>query len=124
VFVAASTVRNVLVRPQPRKAPAAASQAATAPAASRQIIARYPNHVWSVDRTWELRWGLWPTWVLVAIDHYSWAVMAVVPLEGPSAGWAVEALEEAFAKHGAPKHPITDQEDVFVSDVFRDLLVW
>jgi len=34
----------------------------------------------------------------------------------------VEALEEAFLRHGPPKHIITDQEKVFISEVFRDLL--
>jgi transposase InsO family protein len=121
VFVAASTVRNVLLRPKPRTAPAAA-KAQAAPSAPRQIVARYPNHVWSVDRTRVLRWGLWPSWVLVAIDHFSRAVMAVVPLEGPNAGWVVEAMEEAFVQHGAPRHLITDQEGVFISDVLADLL--
>jgi transposase InsO family protein len=117
VFVAASTVRNVLLRPKPKNAPAAA-KAQEAPATPRQIVARYPNHVWSVDRTRVLRWGLWPSWVLVAIDHFSRAVMAVVPLEGPNAGWVVDALEDAFAQHGAPRHIITDQEGVFTSEVF------
>ena len=85
VFMAASTVRNVLVQQKPRRAPTGA-KAQAAPTAPREIVARYPNHVWSVDRTRVLRWGLWPTWVLVAIDHFSRAVMAVVPLEGPNAG--------------------------------------
>jgi putative transposase len=122
IFVAASTVRNVLVRPKPRTAPAAA-KAQAAPTAPRQIVARYPNHVWSVDRTRVLRWGLWPTWILMGIDHFSRAVMAVVPLEGPNAGWVVGAMEEAFSRHGPPRHLITDQEGVFISDAFRDLLV-
>jgi transposase InsO family protein len=121
VFVAASTVRNILVQPKSRSAPAA-SEVKAAPAAPREIVARYPNHVWSVDRRRVLRWGLWPTWVLVAIDHYSRAVMAVGPLEGPNAGWVVGAMEEAFAGHGAPRHIITDQEGVFVSDAFAELL--
>jgi transposase len=122
IFVAASTVRNVLVQAKPRKVPAPA-KAQDAPAAPREIIARYPNHVWSVDRTRVLRWGLWPTWVLVAIDHFSRAVMAVVPLEGPNAGWVVEAMEEAFVQYGAPRHLISDQEGVFISDAFQDLLI-
>jgi len=122
VFVAASTVRNVLVQPKPRRTPAAAKAQST-PAAPREIVARYPNHVWSVDRTRVLRWGIWPTWVLVAIDHFSRATMAVVPLEGPNAGWAVGAMEEAFAQHGAPRHLISDQEKIFISDAFRDLLI-
>ena len=122
VFVGASTVRNILLQPKPKNAPAAAKIKAT-PTAPREIIARYPNHVWSVDRTRVLRWGIWPTWVLVAIDHYSRAVMAVVLLEGPNAGWVVEAMEEAFVQYGAPRHLVTDQEGVFISDAFRDLLI-
>jgi len=121
VFVAASTVRNVLLRPKPKAAPAGAKANAVT-ARPRQIVARYPNHVWSVDRTRVLRWGLWPTGVLVAIDHYSRAVMAVVPLEGPNAGWMVEAMQEAFVQHGAPRHLISDQEKVFISEVLADLL--
>jgi transposase InsO family protein len=121
VFVAASTVRNVLLRPKPQTAPAAA-RTKDRPAKPREIVARYPNHVWSVDRTRVLRWGLWPTWVLVAIDHFSRAVMAVVPLEGPNAGWVVGAMEEAFSQHGAPRHLISDQERVFISEVPADLL--
>jgi len=109
VFVAASTVRNVLLRPKPRTAPAAA-KAQAASSAPRQIVACYPNHVWSVDRTRVLRWGIWPTWVLVAIDHFSRKVVACCPLEGPNAGWVVDVLEEAFLRHGSPKHIITDQE--------------
>ena len=120
--MAASTVRNVLLQPKPRTAPAAAKSQA-APATPREIVARYPNHVWSVDRTWVLRWGIWPTWVLVAIDHFSRKVVACCPLAGPNAGWVVGAIEEAFVQHGPPRHLITDQEGVFTSDIFRDLLV-
>jgi transposase InsO family protein len=122
VFVAASTVRNILLQPKPKNAPAA-SKAQEAFAAPREIVARYPNHVWSVDRTRVLRWGFWPTWVLVAIDHFSRAVVAVVPLEGPNAGWVVDAMEEAFLQHGAPRHLISDQEKVFLSDAFQELLI-
>ena len=57
VFVAASTVRNVLLQPKPKNAPAAA-KIQEAPATPREIVARYPNHVWSVDRTRALRWGI------------------------------------------------------------------
>ena len=56
------------------------------------------------------------------MDHFSRAVMAVVPLEGPNASWVVGAMDEAFVKHGPPRHLITDQEGVFVSDVFGELL--
>ena len=122
VFAGASTVRNILLQPKPKNAPAAA-KAQEVPAIPREIVARYPNHVWSVDRTRVLRWGLWPTWVLMAIDHFSRAVVAVVPLEGPNAGWVVDAMEEAFLQHGAPRHLISDQEKVFLSDAFQELLI-
>lgn len=122
VFVSASTVRNVLLRPKPKNAPGMA-KAKSAPVAPREIVARYPNHVWSVDRTRVLRWGIWPTWVLVAIDHFSRNVVACWPLEGPNAGWVVGALEDAFVQHGAPRHLISDQEGVFISDAFREVLI-
>jgi transposase InsO family protein len=59
----------------------------------------------------------------VAIDHFSRAVTTVVPLEGPNAGWVVQAMEEAFLQYGTPRHLISDQEGVFISDAFRDLLI-
>jgi len=118
---AASTVRNVLLRPAPRTAPAAAA-AKVAHAKPRRIVARYPNHVWSVDRTRVWRWHIWPTWVLVGIDHYSRMVTTTCPLEGPNAGWVTTALESAFARYGAPKHIITDQDRVFTSGAFNELV--
>jgi len=123
VFLAASTVRNILLRARPRRAGAPAAAAGEPEERKpRQIVARHPNHVWSVDRTRVWRWRIWPTWVLVAIDHFSRKVVASCALEGPNAGWVVEVLEDAFLCHGAPKHIITDQEGVFVSDVFAELL--
>jgi len=92
VFVAASTVRNILLRPRPRRSSPEVAAAEGLKASSRQIVARYPNHVWSVDRTRVWSWGLWPTWVLVAVDHFSRAVVVASSLEGPNAGWVVEAL--------------------------------
>ena len=61
--------------------------------------------------------------LLVAIDHFSRKVVASCPLEGPNAGWVVGAMEEAFTQHGAPRHLISDQDGVFISDAFRDLLI-
>ncbi len=124
VFLAASTVRNILLRPKPRREGAPAVAAGRPEGKQpRQIVARYPNHVWSVDRTRVWRWRVWPTWVLVAIDHFSRKVVACCPLEGPNAGWVVDAMEEAFRRHGPPKHIISDREGVFVSDVFGELLI-
>jgi transposase InsO family protein len=122
VFVGASTVRNILLQPKPKNAPPAAN-AEEAPATPRAIVARYPSHVWSVDRTRVLRWGIWPTWVLVAIDHFARKVVACCPLEGPNAGWVVSATEEASLQHRAPRHLISDQDRVFVSDAFQELLI-
>jgi len=124
IFLAASTVRNILLRPKPRPEGTPATAAGTLEEKRpRQIVARYPNHVWSVDRTRVWRWRVWPTWALVVIDHFSRKVVACCPLEGPNAGWVVGAMEEAFAQHGAPRHLISDQEGVFISDAFRELLI-
>jgi putative transposase len=124
IFLSASTVRNILRRPEPRNTPASPTtpEKPQEKPESRSIPAWYPNHVWSVDTTKVRCWGLWTIQVLVAIDHFSRKVLCVVPLEGPNAGWIVEALGQAMQKHGAPKHIISDQASVFVGDVFAALL--
>jgi hypothetical protein len=70
----------------------------------KSIPARYPNHVWSIDTTEVMCWGLWPINICIVIDHFSRKVMSVTLLEGPNAGWINNALESAIEKHGAPKH--------------------
>ncbi len=48
--------------------------------------------------------------------------MAIAPLEGPNAGWAIDVLEGAFLRHGPPKHLISDQEGVFTGEAFAELM--
>jgi len=124
IFLCASTVRNILERPKPRDTPVAPAnpEKPQEKTESRPIPAWYPNHVWSIDTTKVLGWGLWPIQVLVAIDHFSRKVVCVAPLEEPNAGWIIEALGQAMQKHGAPKHMVSDQASVFVGDVFAELL--
>ena len=120
IFIAASTVRTILNRSYPPKnsSPKSSIDETSETNSSRTIPAWYPNHVWSVDRTIVFRWGLWPIYVLVAIDHYSRKLVCCSPLEGPNAGWTIEALEKAIEIHGSPKHIISDQESIFTSDAF------
>jgi len=122
VFIAASTVRNILQRARPTRASAHVAVVEKAKENPRQIVARYPNHVWSVDRTRVYRWRIWPTWTLVAVDHYSRMVTTACALGGPNGNWIVDTLESAFLRHGPPKHIITDQEGVFTCDDLRELL--
>ena len=88
IFLSASTVRNILQRPKPPNAPtsAATPEKTEEKPEARSIPAWYPNHVWSVDTTKVLCWGLWPIQVLVAIDHFSRKVICVAPLESPNVG--------------------------------------
>jgi transposase InsO family protein len=124
IFLSASTVRNILQRPKPRNAPTSATtpeKTAEKPEA-RSIPAWYPNHVWSVDATKVRCWGPWSIQVLVAIDHFSRKVVCVAPVEGPNAGWIIDALEQTMRKHGPPKHIISDQASVFTGGAFAELL--
>ncbi|MHC4519497.1 MAG: transposase, partial [Planctomycetota bacterium] len=126
IFLSASTVRNILQRPKPRNTPTtpvATTEKTEEKPEARSIPAWYPNHVWSIDTTKVRCWGLWTIQVLVAIDHFSRKVVCAFPLEGPNAGWIIEALEQTMRKkHGAPKHMISDQASVFTGDVFAELL--
>ena len=108
VFLAASTVRNILNRPKPPAAAEAAGEGVHVgdepPEESPlSIRAPYPNSTWSIDKTSVLRWGLWPIHIFVAIDHFSRKVVAAVPLEGPNSGWVCGALEDAFRAFGPPR---------------------
>ena len=126
VFVAASTVRNILARPAPdspgRAVVPPPAEPQPSPEPARPVPAAYPNHVWSVDCTTVLRWGVWPTQILVAIDHFSRKVVAAVALEGPNAGWICNALDAAFTAVGPPRHLISDNHPIFRSDAVEDLL--
>ena len=124
IFLAASTVRNILQRPKPKNpSPVMISkQSATKNENGCRIQAWYPNHLWSIDLTEIYYWGLWKIYILVAIDHFSRKVVAVTPLEGPSTGFVINALEEAFENSGKPKHVITDQGSVFTSAAFKECL--
>jgi transposase len=53
IFLSASTVRNILQRPEPRNTPASPTtpEKLQEKPESRSIPAWYPNHVWSVDTT-------------------------------------------------------------------------
>jgi len=52
IFISASTVRNILNRPKPRKTPeSSAKPKKTEEEKARSIPAWYPNHVWSIDTT-------------------------------------------------------------------------
>ena len=124
IFISASTVRNILQRPRPRNTPAspATAEKPQEKPEARSIPAWYPNHVWSIDTTRVLCWGLRPIHVLMVIDHFSRRVVCATPLEGPNAGWIIDALEQAIQEHGAPKHIISDQASVFIGEVFAELL--
>ena len=122
ISLAASTVRNILNRPKPRKAPESSVKPKKVgdETEARTIPAWYPNHVWSIDTTMVNCWGLWPIHICIIIDHFSRKVVAAVPLEGPNAGWINNALESAIEKYGPPKHIISDQAHVFTGVVFAE----
>ena len=125
LFLAASTVRSILSRANPPAAAATSDLVSDEPRkeeTSPPFPASFANHVWSVDCTSVLCWGLWPTNIFVAIDHFSRKVVRAVPLEGPNAAWICDALEAAFQKLGPPKHIISDKGAVFRSAAVQELL--
>ena len=48
--------------------------------------------------------------------------VAVTPLEGPSTGFVINALEAVFENIGKPKHIITDYGSIFTSAAFREFI--
>jgi len=119
IFVAPSTVRNILNRPKPP--PTGEEEPVGRRRLSwRSIPAFYPNHLWSADVTRGSLWGLWPADVLVIIDHFSRKLVLVRPLVSLSSEAMSAAFEEAFRAVGPPKHLVTDRG--FDSRLFSDFL--
>lgn len=97
VFLSASTVRNILSRPYPPTNKKSNSEKTNEKQEETNLIrAKHPNHVWSIDRTIVKRWGIWNTYVLVGIDHYSRKIVCCAPLEGPNAGWTIDVFESSI----------------------------
>ncbi len=122
VFLSDSTVRNILKNTRPPKLTKGLDEKAKKYKPSAPIEAFYPNHVWSADLTVFDSWLYGRRYILVAIDHFSRKVVSVTPLDGPNAAWTIDALEEAFRKHGPPKHLITDQQSNFTCGAVHEFL--
>jgi hypothetical protein len=74
IFLALSTVRNILQRPKPRNTPTtsvATTEKTEEKPEARSIPAWRGNYVRSIDTTKVWCWGLRPIQVLMAIDHFS-----------------------------------------------------
>jgi transposase InsO family protein len=122
VFLAPSTVRDILLRPRPQEPLPAAQSARKRRRCSVRITATSPNQTWSLDRTRVWRWGIWPTWVLVAVDHFSRKLVSASSLYGSDGGWVIEAMEGAFRRHGPPEELVSDKDPVFTCEAFQKFL--
>jgi putative transposase len=122
VFVSPSTVRNLLLGPRPERPSRAVASARKHRRGPVRIRVSSSNQVWSLDRTRVYRWGIWPTWVLVAVDHCSRKLVSVSSLYGSDGGWVIEAMERAFRRHGPPTELVSDRDPVFTSAAFQQLL--
>lgn len=125
IFVSASTVRNILNRPEPtrepKKKPCPIEKKSNRRRASG-IVAEYPNHVWSADLTTVNLWGIWPAEILVVIDHFSRKLIEVIPLRSRAANPVMAALARAIDSHGPPRHLVTDHGTAFTSNQLKKLL--
>jgi putative transposase len=122
VFLAPSTVRDILLRARPQEPLPAARSVRKRCRGPVRITATAPNQTWSLDSTRVWRWGIWPTWVLVAVDHLSRMATSVSALYGSDGGSVIEAMESAFRRHGAPMELVSDKDSVFTSGAFQQLL--
>jgi transposase InsO family protein len=122
VFASPTAVRDILLRPRPEQPAPAVQARKRRRRRSVRITAKRPNHTWSLDKTRVYRWGIWPTWVLVAVDHFSRKVVSVSPLYGSDVDWSIEGMKKAFREHGPPAEMISDSDPVFACLAFRDLL--
>ena len=87
----------------------------------RGVTIDRPNQVWAMDTTYiPMRRGF--VYLTVVLDWASRRVLAWRLSISLAADAAVEALEEAIAKHGAPEIMNTDQGSQFTASAFIDIL--
>ena len=87
----------------------------------RNVTIDRPNQVWAMDTTYiPMRRGF--VYLTVVLDWASRRVLAWRLSISLAADAAVEALEEAIARHGVPEIMNTDQGSQFTAFAFVDVL--
>src|ERR1700692_3167812 len=87
----------------------------------RGLAITEPNHVWASDITY-IPMALGFLYLVAIIDWASRAVLAWRLSNTMDTGFCIAALDEALARHGAPKIFNTDQGAQFTSAVFTGRL--
>ena len=89
------------------------------------LAAKHPNHVWMMDIT-EITglFGLFRFKLAVVLDVFSRMLLAGRVFTSEPTGDEIAGLVQyAAARHGAPKHFVTDQGSQFTASVFRQALM-
>jgi putative transposase len=87
----------------------------------RDVAVTRPNQVWAADITYvPMAKGF--MYLVAVIDWYSRKVLAHRVSNTMEAGFCVEALKEALARHGRPEIFNTDQGSQFTSAAFTGVL--
>src|SRR5204862_2674761 len=88
----------------------------------RNLAVMGPNHVWAMDITYiPMARGF--VYLTAVVDWFSRRVLAWRLSITMEAGFCIEALEEALARHGKPDIFNTDQGSQFTSTDFTRILV-
>jgi putative transposase len=87
----------------------------------RDVAVTRPNQVWATDITYvPMAQGF--MYLVAVLDWYSRKVLAFRVSNSLEAGFCVEALQEALARHGSPEIFNTDQGSQFTSQAFTGVL--
>jgi putative transposase len=87
----------------------------------RDLPITRPNHVWATDITYiPMQRGF--VYLVAVVDWFSRRVLSYRVSISMEAGFCIEALEEALAKHGKPEIFNTDQGSQFTSAEFTGTL--
>jgi putative transposase len=88
----------------------------------RGLKVERPNQVWAMDLTY-IAMARGFVYLAAVVDWFSRRVLAWRLSITMEAGFCVEALEEALAKHGRPEIFNTDQGSQFTSEAFTGVLI-
>ena len=66
--------------------------------------------------------GVIPVWLLGIVDYHGSRLMALEPLLAPTSRQVARVIDEAIARHGAPKRLLTDNGSVFLAPPVQEVL--
>jgi transposase InsO family protein len=123
IFIAPSTVRNILKRERPKLNYSRLPQKPRDDSPHNKTInGKRSDYLWSIDLC-SIMVGAYQSYILAIIDHFSRKIIhTAFSLGQPSTEWVINNLRYAISEYNCPEHIITDHGGQFQGKKFKYFL--